>query len=280
MITVIVPLIRKHLLNIPKSKKIIGFVLLILLANQLGGNIVKALITFDINFTPKYVFKDVWLDIPGFVGKYWIYYFTIIPLLHLGLTLVGLACFRRIAEQFMPDYWQKHKIYGSSKTAAVIWFYKQKLFINLGYVLLIAFFYSISYLIYLYYNINSLWFLFFVIVFSYPVFYFTQSVVGLLATLPLKNSERSESLKYLYCKRGIKTLYWFYAVRIGLEIFLAFLLPLIFYKLKILEFLIPWLVVVGLAVPFSFLRSLSYEIKLNIFKGDKKIDSLRYVGLV
>jgi|GEM_PF-4853915 len=271
-------LIKKHFENIHKSKKIILFVLVILIANYLGSKIVKFFLNFSIHFTPQYLFNDIWNDMPGIVGRVWIYLVTVVPAIDFGIALIGLACFRRIAEQFVNEYGSKMKYFSSSNSKSVVWFYIQKTYIHIGYIFWIAVAYLFSFWLHKDFHFNSLWIFFLLVIMGYPVFYFAQSVAALLTTLPLKNCERSVKLKYLYSRKALKILYPFYSVRIGLEFLLAFVLPLLLSYLNVLEFLIPWLVAVGLCVPFSFLRTLSFEVKLEIFRGDKKIDSLLGIG--
>lgn len=271
-------LIKKHFKNIGRNKRVILFVLVILFANHIGSKIVKFFLDFTIHFTPQYLFNGIWNDMPEIMRRIWIYVVTVVPAIDFGIALIGLACFRRIAEQFVNDYWSKMKYFSSSTSKSVVWFYIQKTYIHIGYIIWIVVAYLFSFWLYKNFHFNSLWIFFLLVIIGYPVFYFAQSVVALLATLPLKNCERSAKLTYLYSTRAFKILYPFYSVRIGLEFLLAFVLPLLLSYLNVLEFLIPWLVAVGLCVPFSFLRTLSFEVKLEIFKGDKKIDSLLSIG--
>ena len=59
MATLNITMLKKHLTSTFKSKRIIGLVILILLANQLGGIILKAFIDININFTAQYIFEEI-----------------------------------------------------------------------------------------------------------------------------------------------------------------------------------------------------------------------------
>lgn len=267
-------LIKKHFRNIGRNKKIILFVLIILIANHIGGKIVKFFLDFSIHFTPQYLFKDFWNDIPVILKSIWVYIITVVPVIDLTIALIGLACFRRIAHQFINDYWNRMKFFSSNTAKTLFWFYIQKTYIHAVYIIWIIVAYVLCFWIYKEFRLNSVWIFVLLVIIGYPAFYFTQSVIALLATLPLRNCERWDKLTYLYSIRAFRILYPFYSVRIGLEFLLAFALPLILSSFHVLDFMIPWLVAVGLCVPFTFLRTLSFEVKLEIFEGDKKIQWL------
>lgn len=276
----IIYLVKKHIQNTKRAKKIIAIIFLILCINHIGGWITKFFINVGVKFTPEYIFNGVWSDIPVIIERIWLPAITLLPTLDFLMVLIGLFCFRRLSNLFIKDYWVMMEINSSSITSSSWWFYYQRALVHIAYGLWIVFSYTVSYFLFHYLRINSLLIFAVFAAIGYPVYYFMQSLLGLMATIPLSNQDRTQKLKYLYSFNAIKTLYLFYSTRLGLELLLAFILPLMLTKLQVMEFLVPWLVFAGLCIPFTFLRSLSYEIKLYIFRGDEKIKSIFEGGIV
>jgi hypothetical protein len=272
-------LIKRHLQYISNSKSIVIFVFLLLIANLAGTQIASALLNIAIRFTPQYLFDEIGYHLQQFVTRSWIYVVSLVPVLDFAIALLGLTCFRKISAQFVSDYSTRMKNNSSTLAKSIAWFYFQKALIHLGYILWIFVSYVFSYWLYKAFAVNSVWIFALMVAAVYPIFYFSQSVSAMLATLPLKNSERSARLKYLYCVTAMKVLYPFYSVRIGIEWFLSAILPVFLAEMEVFKPLIPLLVAIELCVPFSFLRTLSFEIKLSIFSRDEKICSMLSNGL-
>ncbi len=143
--------------------------------------------------------------------------------------------------------------------------------IHIGYGLWIVACYIPAYVLHYACDVNGFYIMIGLWLLGYPVFYFTQAASGVLATLPVDNTKKSSLLVYLYCFKGCKRLYSFYGMRIAIELVLSGLLPFLLSNLNIMKFMIPWLVLCGLCLPFALFRSVSYEVKVKMFMADPEV---------
>lgn len=106
----------------------------------------------------------------------------------------------------------------------------------------------------------------------YPLFYLSLSVSANLAAFPLSTGERIQAMLHLARPRSLRLLYLFYGVRLSLEVLLVFLLPIAAWRFFGSTFLAFVSVAGGLLIPFAFLRTSSYRLKIELLMP------VRFVG--
>ncbi|MFH0905667.1 MAG: hypothetical protein V1826_03035 [bacterium] len=101
----------------------------------------------------------------------------------------------------------------------------------------------------------------------FPLYYLLISVSSFVAVIPSSPKVKTGALLRLLRPRPIAVLYAFYTVRIAAEAFLLLLAPWLSVRLGNPVFGIV-LAVIILAFPLSYLRAVSFQVRLNTFKGD------------